>query len=81
MADYGIAQPFLKSVLNNYYYQKKAPDLYVNIINNTENAYSTTEQIRSGLFRMEHIWQYGKDVDAKLVPSNLPVDITKDYTK
>lgn len=81
MADYGIAQPFLASVLNNYYYQKKAPELYVNIINNTNEEFSTTEQIRAGLFRMEHIWQYGKDLDASLIPTTLPVDITKDYTK
>ena len=77
MNSFGIAQPFLSSVLNTYYYSKKAPELYVNMVNNTENAYSTTAEIRKGLYKIEHIWQKGSEPAPNDIPTNLPVDITK----
>ena len=75
MNEYGIAQPFLSSVLNTYYYAKRAPELYVNIINNTNNAFSTTAEIRKGLYRIEYIWQKGAEPAPVDIPASLPSDI------
>lgn len=74
MNEYGIAQPFLSSTLNTYYYSKKAPELYVSMINNITEEFSTTEQIRQGLYRIEHIWQKGQEPAKADIPENLPVD-------
>ena len=75
MNSFGIAQPFLSSVLNTYYYSKKAPELYVDMINNTKSAFSTTAEIRKGLYRIEHIWQKGSEPATADIPATLPNDI------
>ena len=75
MNSFGIAQPFLSSVLNTYYYSKKAPELYVDMINNTKSAFSTTAEIRKGLYRIEHIWQKGSEPATADIPATLPSDI------
>lgn len=74
MNEYGIAQPFVTSVLNTYYYSKKAPELYVNILNNTNDEFATTDDIRKGLYRIEHIWQKGAEPAAADIPTTLPED-------
>ena len=75
MNEFGIAQPFLSSVLNTYYYSKKAPELYVSMLNNTTGEFSTTDAIRKGLYRIEHIWQKGSEPAAADIPATLPSDV------
>ena len=75
MNEFGIAQPFLSSTLNTYYYSKKAPELYVSMLNNTTGEFSTTDAIRKGLYRIEYIWQKGKEVAAADIPATLPSDV------
>ncbi|MBE6143310.1 MAG: extracellular solute-binding protein [Erysipelotrichaceae bacterium] len=75
MAAHGIAQPFVNSILNTYYYSKGAPEVFLNIVNNTDSAYTTLDQVRQGLYRVEHIWQKGKEPAAADIPASLPQDI------
>ena len=80
MAEYGMPQPINSAVLNNYYYQKGAPDVYKAIIVNEADAngvrpYDTTEQIRAGLYQIQHIWEKGKLPTAEEMPTTFPTDI------
>ena len=58
---YGIPQPFATGALNTYYYQKKAPDYYVDCLKNTKGDYDDVSAIRKVFFRMEYIWKHGGD--------------------
>lgn len=70
MATYGIAQPFVKSMYNTYYYSKSAPDKYTNLIKTTGAL--ELRAIREGLFRMEYTWCWGEDVPEGKMPEVLP---------
>ena len=74
MAAYGIAQPFINGTLNSYFYSKGAPTLYTMVVENTDGKYGTTKAAREILYRMQHIWEKGKDPETA-VPSSLPKDI------
>ena len=73
MAEYSIPQPFLNGTLNSYYYSKNAPSLYSMVVENTDGKYGTTRAAREILYRMQHIWEKGKD--QANVPETLPADI------
>lgn len=75
MGAHGIAQPFVTSTLNTYYYTKGAPTIYVDVINNTSDLYGDTASIRQALYRIEHIWQKGKEPATADIPASLPKDI------
>ena len=79
MAEYGIAQPFVKSLYNTYYYSKGGPDKYVNLIK--QPADKLTERlIRETLFRIEYTWGWGSDVEDSKIPEVLPAS-TKEQIK
>ena len=75
MGNWGIAQPFVNSVLNQFYYSKGAPDVYKNIILNSESAYSTDAAIRQALYTIEYTWQKGEAPAPADIPSSLPSDV------
>lgn len=61
---HGIAQPFgFKTKYNSYYYSAGAPDLYVAIVQNTDNKYSTDAAIKETLQTASYIWAKGKNPD------------------
>ena len=74
MGAYSIPQPFIDGTLNSYYYSKGAPNLYAMVTENTDGKYGTTEAARQILYRMQHIWEKGKDPE-KTVPAQLPAEI------
>ena len=74
MSAYSIPQPFLNGTLNSYYYSKGAPTLYSMVVENTDGKYGTTLAARQMLYRMQHIWEKGKDPEAN-IPATLPADI------
>ena len=75
MGNWGIAQPFSNSIKNNFYYSKGAPDVYKNIILNSESAYSTDAAIRQALYTIEYTWQKGEAPAPADIPSSLPSDV------
>ena len=75
MSDWGIAQPFSNSILNHYYYSKGAPELYYSVISNSDDRYSTDNEIRRALYTIEHIWQKGQEPAAADIPASLPQDV------
>ena len=62
MNEYGIAQPFVKSTYNTYYYSLQAPDFYKNAVLNVNNEFGTLEAVRRVLYRMQYTWQKGVDL-------------------
>lgn len=71
MSEFGIAQPFVKSLYNTYYYSKGGPDKYVNLVK--KPAADLTERlIRETLFRIEYLWGWGEEVPDAKMPENLP---------
>ena len=69
MSAYGIAQPFIKSLYNTFFYSKNGPQKYVNVIKKTN---PTLDDIREALFRIEYTWGWGEEVPAGKLPSPLP---------
>lgn len=69
MAPYGIAQPFVKSLYNTYFYSKGGPTKYVNLIK--KESLSLAE-IREALFRIEYTWGWGEEVPEGKMPAELP---------
>ncbi|HQN74672.1 MAG TPA: hypothetical protein PK160_01400 [Bacillota bacterium] len=60
MAEFSIPQPFGgSSKFNTYYYQKGAPDLILEILENRDNKYSTHAQILEQMQYVETIWKTG----------------------
>jgi maltose-binding protein MalE len=60
MAEFSIPQPFgASSKFNTYYYQKGAPDLILEILENTGGNYSTHAQILQQMQYVETIWKTG----------------------
>lgn len=60
MFEHGIPQPFgANSRFNVYYYQKGAPDLIVEILRNTNNAFSTDSAIMAQMVIVERVWKTG----------------------
>jgi arabinogalactan oligomer/maltooligosaccharide transport system substrate-binding protein len=60
MSDFSIPQPFGgSSKFNTYYYQKGAPDLILEILENRSNLYSTHAQILAQMQYVETIWKTG----------------------
>lgn len=74
MAAYGIAQPFVTSKLNNYYYQAGAPAKYKEAVQNKDSSYDT-RKIQETLYTMQYIWQNGKEPVE--IPEDLPVENTR----
>lgn len=74
MAAYSIPQPFTDGTLNSYFYSKGAPNLYAMVTENTDGKYGTTQAAREILYRMQHIWEKGKDPE-KTIPATLPAEI------
>ena len=74
MAAYGIAQPFIKSIYNTYFYSKGGPTKYVNLI---KQDGITLDDIRDALFRIEYTWGWGEEVPEGKMPATLPAS-TKD---
>lgn len=61
MAQWGISQPFgFDAHFNTWYYSKGTPDLYVQILNNLDNKYSTPEQIKAQLISIEQTYKTGE---------------------
>ena len=61
MFDRGRPQPFgADSRMNPYYYSSGAPGIVLNILENTNNLYDTTAQIREGMYIIETIWRTGR---------------------
>jgi arabinogalactan oligomer/maltooligosaccharide transport system substrate-binding protein len=75
MSEWGIAQPFSNSILNTYYYSRRAPELYYSVISNFDDRYSTDNEIRRALYTIEHIWQKGQEPAAADIPASLPQDV------
>ena len=80
MGDWGIAQPFVNSVLNQYYYSKGAADIYKNVVLNAEDKdknhpYGTDAGIRKALYEIEYIWQKGAQPAPADIPAKLPSDV------
>lgn len=71
MAEYGIAQPFVKSLYNTYYYSKGGPDLYANMIK-LDASKLTLETIRKTLFKIEYMWGWGNEIADGKIPAELP---------
>ena len=71
MSAYGIAQPFVKSLYNTYFYSKNGPQKYVNLIK-LSKAECTLDAIREALFRIEYTWGWGEDVPEGKLPDTLP---------
>ena len=71
MSEFGIAQPFVKSLYNTYYYSKGGPDLYVNMLKKP-TADLTERLIRETLFKIEYLWGWGKKLDDSKIPAELP---------
>ena len=71
MSQYGIAQPFIKSLYNTYFYSKGGPTKYVNLIK-TSTDELTLRAIREGLFRIEYTWGWGEEVPDDKMPETLP---------
>jgi len=71
MSAYGIAQPFVKSLYNTYFYSKNGPQKYVNLIK-LPKAECTLDAIREALFRIEYTWGWGEDVPEGKLPATLP---------
>ena len=80
MAPYGIAQPFVKSLYNTYFYSKNGPQKYVNLIK-TAKAELTLDMIREALFRIEYTWGWGEDVPEGKMPADLPHSTAERITK
>ncbi len=60
MFEYGIPQPFgVSQRYNLYYYSKGAPDLIIDVLENVDDEYSTTEAIIAEMENIEHIWKTG----------------------
>jgi len=60
MADFSIPQPFgASSKFNTYYYQKGAPDLILEILENNGGNYSTFAEILQQMQYVETIWKTG----------------------
>ena len=60
MAEFSISQPFgFSSSFNTFYYQKGAPDLIMEIFENTDGNYTTDEQIIAKMQIIETIWKTG----------------------
>ncbi len=60
MAEFSIPQPFgASSKYNTYYYQKGAPDLILEILENNGGNYSTHAQILEQMQYVETIWKTG----------------------
>lgn len=68
MNAYGIAQPFVKSSYNTYYYSMQAPDFYKNAVINEDGSFSTLRSVREVLYRMQFVWQTGKDPEKEGYP-------------
>lgn len=75
MAEYGRPQPFVTGLLNSLYYSSGAPDLYKVAVLNTDNKYSTTDDIRKVLYKMEYIWKKGAEPADDKIPATLPAVI------
>ena len=71
MSAYGIAQPFVKSLYNTYFYSKNGPTKYVNLIK-TKTSDLTLDMIRDALFRIEYTWGWGEEVPEGKMPASLP---------
>jgi hypothetical protein len=57
----GRAQPFGPHArMNNWYYSQGAPAIVLDILTNTDNLYSTTDNIRAGMAVVETIWKTGR---------------------
>lgn len=75
MGEWGIAQPFVNTVLSTYYYVQGGNDIYKNLVLNTEGAYATDTQIRQALYTIEHIYQKGAKPAPADIPASLPSDV------
>ena len=60
MFSWGIPQPFgYDNHFNTYYYSKGAPDLFMDIFENTDGNYSTDQAIIDQLTIIQNIWKTG----------------------
>jgi len=60
MAELSISQPFgASTAFNLYYYQKGAPDLIMEIFENTDGDYTTDAEIIEQMQYIETIWKTG----------------------
>ena len=80
MGEYGLAQPFINGTLNTYYYSKGGPELYKVMADQYDTStkkevFLTDADIQKGLYRIQYIWQHGKEIDEKLIPAELPAEI------
>lgn len=75
MSDWGIAQPFVTTTLNQFYYSKGTADIYKNIVLNTESAYTSEKAIREALYTIEYTWQKGQAPAPADIPATLPSDV------
>ena len=71
MSAYGIAQPFVKSLYNTYFYSKGGPTKYVNLSKLSAQEL-TLRAIREALFRIEYTWGWGEEVPEGKMPAELP---------
>ena len=84
MKEWGIPQPFLTTVTNNFYYQKSGPSTYRALVEKVDRYPATGDVvlddttslagIRKGLYQLNYIWKKGsfaKDAD---VPATLPAE-------
>lgn len=77
MNEFGIAQPFVKSSYNTYYYSLQAPDFYKNAVINDSNSFGTLRAVREVLYRMQYTWQNAIDPETLpdyQYPATLPSD-------
>lgn len=77
MSAYGIAQPFIKSLYNTYFYSKNGPQKYVNLI---KSESPTLDDIREALFRIEYTWGWGEEVPEGKMPATLPASTEERIT-
>lgn len=60
MFDWGIPQPFgAKSAYNVFYYSKGAPDLILEIFENTDGSFTTFQEIQNQLTIVQSLWTTG----------------------
>ena len=61
MFDRGRPQPFgANSRMNLWYYQSGTPQIILDMLTNSGNKYSTTQQIRNEMAVVENIWRTGR---------------------